>query len=1125
MRAPLLTLLLCAPLLGADRKVSFSREIRPILSENCIACHGPDEKGRKGELRLDDEQDAKRDRDGDRVISPGNPDKSLLISRILSKDPDEVMPPPKQHKTVSPAQVELLREWIRQGAQWGRHWSYEPVVRSEVPANGEKNPVDAFLADRHRREGLRWSAPADPAILVRRTALDLTGLPPSAEELDKLTGRPQAEVVAHFLAKPAYGEHWARQWLDLARYADSAGYPSDPGRDIWAYRDWVIRALNANQPFDRFTVEQLAGDLLPNPTDDQLIATAFHRNTMTQNEGGTSDEEFRIAAVIDRVNTTYAVWMGTTMACAQCHTHKYDPITITEYFRSYAFLNQTADADKKDESPLHTFTTDEHRARRKELEGVIAELDKRFASPPAAWLAGQDKWESSVRLDAGWKSARPAKVASTAKRGVEIADDGTVSLAGRPEQDVQTVDIPLDSERLTALRLETFPSGGNFVLTDIRAQLIRPAAAAVPAAKFVRIELPGKKRFLQLAEVEVFSKGANVAQGRPAKLSSQYVDAAAGRAVDGNTDGAYAKGSVAHSAEEDSPWWEVELTGELPVEKVTVWNRADGVSDRLKGFELVLLDAARKVVWRSAPTPAPAKDHAFAVGGPSPVNFTAAFADHEQPGFPAKSLVAKAGKAEGWAVAPQADRPHRLTLATSAPLSVTPGSLLRVTLIQKSVHKQHVLGKFRLLTSGDPAAATGAELPAEVLAAAAVEPAARNDAQKSALASYYARKVSKASATERKQLATAQEMLAALKPVTVPIMKELGEKERRVTKVQLRGNWQNLGDEVSPGTPSAFPPLSKDAAADRLAFARWLVSRENPLTARVTVNRMWETIFGVGIVRTSEEFGSQGDLPIHPELLDWLADEFVRTGWDVKRMLTLLCTSRAYCQSSASDPKLNERDPDNRLLARGPRFRPTGELLRDQALAVSGLLSSKMYGKPVRPPRPALGLSTAFGGSNDWVTSTGEDRWRRSVYTETRRNSPYPSFATFDAPNRETCTIRRDRSNTPLQAFVTLNDPVHVEAQQAFARRLMKEAADDDSRIRLAYRLTVARQPSAKEIEAVRILLSRSEKQYAADPALALKMASEPLGAPPAGTDVAKLAAWTVAAGVIMNLDEFLMRR
>ncbi|MFM9000599.1 MAG: DUF1553 domain-containing protein, partial [Opitutia bacterium] len=457
--------------------------------------------------------------------------------------------------------------------------------------------------------------------------------------------------------------------------------------------------------------------------------------------------------------------------------------------------------------------------------------------------------------------------------------------------------------------------------------------------------------------------------------------------------------------------------------------------------------------------------------------FTAAFADHEQPGFPAKSLLAKGAKNEGWAVAPQADRPHRLTLAAASPVNVTAGSVLRVTLAQKSVHKQHVLGKFRLLTSGDAAAAAGADLPAEVLAAAAIEPGVRTDAQKAVLSSYYVRKVSKAATTERKQLMTAQEMLAAIKPVTVPIMKELGEKSRRVTKVQLRGNWQNLGDEVSPGTPSAFPPLPKGAAADRLAFARWLVSRENPLTARVTLNRIWETLFGTGIVRTSEEFGSQGDLPIHPELLDWLADEFVHTGWDVKRMLTLLCTSRAYCQSSASDPKLNERDPDNRLLARGPRFRPTGELLRDQALAVSGLLSAKMYGKPVRPPRPALGLSTAFGGSNDWVTSTGEDRWRRSVYTETRRNSPYPSFATFDAPNRETCTIRRDRSNTPLQAFVTLNDPVHVEAQQAFARRIMKEASDDDARIRLAYRLTVARQPTDKEMQAVRTLLEKSAKQ------------------------------------------------
>ncbi|MEN9536070.1 MAG: hypothetical protein RLZZ178_67, partial [Verrucomicrobiota bacterium] len=316
----------------AAEPINFSRQIRPILSENCIACHGPDEKGRKGKLRLDDEQDAKRDRKGDFVILPGKPEQSELIKRIESTDPDDVMPPPKQHKTIPPAQLALLKEWIRQGAVWGRHWAYEPVARPSVPKNGEANPVDAFLAERQKQEGLKWSAEAAKHVLIRRVALDVTGLPPTPEELTQLAKATHAEVVTHFLAKPAYGEHWARQWLDLARYADSAGYPSDPGRVIWAYRDWVIKALNKNQPFDQFAVEQLAGDLLPNATEDQVIATAFHRNTMTQNEGGTSDEEFRNAAVIDRVNTTYAVFMGTTMACAQCHTHKYDPITITEYF-------------------------------------------------------------------------------------------------------------------------------------------------------------------------------------------------------------------------------------------------------------------------------------------------------------------------------------------------------------------------------------------------------------------------------------------------------------------------------------------------------------------------------------------------------------------------------------------------------------------------------------------------------------------------------------------------------------------------------------------------------------------------------------------------------------------------
>jgi len=799
----------------AAEPINFSRQIRPILSENCIACHGPDEKGRKGKLRLDDEQDAKRDRKGDFVIMPGKPEQSELIKRIESTDPDDVMPPPKQHKTIPPAQLALLKEWIKQGAVWGRHWAYEPVARPSVPKNGEANPVDAFLAERQKQEGLKWSAEAAKHVLIRRVALDVTGLPPTPEELTQLAKATHAEVVAHFLAKPAYGEHWARQWLDLARYADSAGYPSDPGRIIWAYRDWVIKALNKNQPFDQFAVEQLAGDLLPNATEDQVIATAFHRNTMTQNEGGTSDEEFRNAAVIDRVNTTYAVFMGTTMACAQCHTHKYDPITITEYFQSYAFLNQSADSDKRDEAPLHEIYPPGVKAQREQWMKDSAAAEAIFKKPDPAWLAGFDEW-----------------------------------LAQKP------------------------------------------------------------------------------------KLAEKQLKAAL----------------------------------EVPSDK-------------------------------------------------------------------------------------------------------------------------------------------------------------RTKAQNNLLRQHYVRNVSAATKAQRAQADGLKQKIAQSAPVTVPIMKDLPADKRRKTFVQLRGNWQALGDEVGEGVPPSLARWEASYPKNRLGLARWIVSRDNPLTARVTMNRLWESVFGVGIVRSSEEFGSQGDLPLHPELLDWLAAEFVESGWDTKKMLTLLLNTRAYRQASASVAQLNEKDPDNRFVARGPRFRPSGEMLRDQALAVSGLLSAKMFGPPVRPMRPNMGLSIAFGGSGDWQTSTGEDRHRRSVYTDTRRSTPYPSFATFDAPNRETCVIRRDRSNTPLQAFVTLNDPVFIEASQALARRLMKEASTDEARLRRAYVLCLAREPDAAEVATLQTLLARSLQEYRADTKLAEQMATQPLGPADKGTDLAVLAAWTAVSSVIMNLDEFLMRR
>jgi hypothetical protein len=401
----------------------------------------------------------------------------------------------------------------------------------------------------------------------------------------------------------------------------------------------------------------------------------------------------------------------------------------------------------------------------------------------------------------------------------------------------------------------------------------------------------------------------------------------------------------------------------------------------------------------------------------------------------------------------------------------------------------------------------------------------RTKAQDNLLRQHYVRSVSPASQAERATADTLKKQIADAAPVTVPIMQDLAGDKRRKTFVQLRGNWQALGDQVDEGVPTHLSRWEDAYPRNRLGLARWIVSPDNPLTARVTMNRLWESVFGVGIVRSSEEFGSQGDLPVHPELLDWLASEFVASGWDTKKMLSLLLNTRAYRQTSASDAQRNERDPDNRLVARGPRFRPSGEMLRDQALAVSGLLSAKMYGAPVRPMRPNLGLSIAFGGSGDWATSTGEDRYRRSLYTDTRRSTPYPSFATFDAPNRETCVVRRDRSNTPLQAFVTLNDPVFVETSQAFARRLMKEASTDEARLRRAYVLCLAREPGDGELATLQTLLARSLQEYRADAKLAEQMATQPLGPADKGTDLTALAAWTTVSSVIMNLDEFLMRR
>ena len=661
--AVLVNVLTLAVVCPAETTVDFNRDIRPILSDRCFRCHGPDSKTREAGLRLDHRDIAIMPMDsGDTAVVPGEAEASQLIARLRAQDEDLRMPPSDNGPRLSESEIALFEAWIEQGANYDQHWSLKPILRPELPSDAGHSPIDHFINRKLRDLKLRRNGLADRRTLIRRVTLALTGLPAAPAEvrrfIDAADPNAYERWVDQLLASPQFGERWARVWLDIARYADSAGYAQDPARTIWRYRDWVIDAYNTSKTFDQFTIEQLAGDMLPNPTVDQRLATAFHRNTMTNSEGGTDDEEFRNAAVVDRTNTTMQVWMGLTMGCAQCHDHKYDDISQQEYFQVFAILNNTEDADRGDERP---------------------------------WLE------------------------------------------------------------------------------EFSAQQLR------------------EKRRLQAS---------------------------------------------------------------------------------LKAL-----------------------DH-----------------DTEQ----------------------------------------------------------------------------------------------------------------------RKEL---EKRTSAIQGVRTPIMRELPTDKRRETYVQVRGNFRVRGNSVQPGVPSALHPL--EDSVDRLSFAHWLVDPENPLTARVLVNRYWELLFGKGLVSTSEDFGMQGELPSHPQLLDYLAFELMQHEWDTKWLIKEIVTSEAYRRSSRMTAELAEMDADNRWHARGPRFRLSAEIIRDQALAVSGLLSSKMFGPSVKPPRPNLGLRAAFGGSTDWNASPGEDRYRRGIYTSWRRTTPYPSMTTFDAPSREFCAVRRIRTNTPLQALVTLNDPVFVEASQA----------------------------------------------------------------------------------------------
>ncbi len=960
--------LVLAQAVSGQEKVGFNRDIRPILSGQCFACHGPDPEARKADLRLDSFEGATADLGGYAAIVPGKADKSELIARIGAEDPDDIMPPAKHGPPLSADERDLLRRWIESGAEYETHWSFVAPVKAALPEVKQKDwptlPIDHFVLARLEKNGLSPSARADRLRLIRRVSLDLTGLPPSPEEADAFAADRDpdafAKVVDRLLSSEGYGEHWARMWLDLARYADTKGYEKDRPRTIWRYRDWVIDALNRDMPYDQFTIEQLAGDLLPDATTDQILATAFHRNTMENDEGGTDDEEFRVAAVKDRVDTTMQVWMGLTMGCAKCHSHKYDPISNKDYYSFYAFFNQTEDADR--EQPTMPTPTPQQRERFAQLEGEISNLEKKLSAKPEGYDRAFAKWKGRFGDRPLWQPLKKSAFNSESGVVLKPGEEGTLIASGElPDKDTWVLTLALpDGQPATALRIDTIP------------------------------KKPGGK-----------------------------------------------------------------------------WNDKNVV---LSELEVELLE--------------PAKD-------PRRLKLKNPRADFSQNKWPVANAIDGKRKT-GWAFSPKAAEPHAAVFDFEKPIAAAKGSKLRLTLVQ-DYGQGLVFENLRVSASSHPVKWLHAD----------VDPAA-------GLEAVFADEAFPQTRDLKANLERARKTLAAeRKRVTkTPIMRELAADRQRKTRIHNRGNFLDKGELVAATVLEQFGELPKGAPSSRLGVAKWIVAQENPLTARVAVNRIWARLFGVGIVETEEDFGLQGAQPSHPALLDWLAVDFREKGWSVKKLLRTIVMSSTYRQSSATTAEQLAADPRNRLLGHGARFRLSAETVRDQALAVSGLLTHKIGGPSVMPPQPPGIWKSTYSGEK-WRNAEGPDRYRRGLYTYLKRTSPHPAMTTFDAGTGEVCQIRRVRTNTPLQALVTLNDPAYVEAAGALSRR-MKDIAH-------GFRLVVTRPPTEAEVLRLTELYEALKADFDADPDSGrelLKSARLEEGDP----------AMVAVANVLLNLDETLMK-
>lgn len=1013
---PLISAAVGAPL---PDKPEYNRDIRPILADACFRCHGFDKNKREGDRRLDTRDGAMAANDGIRAIVPGNPGESELVKRLLTGDADDVMPPPKEARQLSAQEKEMLQRWIQQGAEYQDHWAYIPPQRSAEASTA--HPIDGFIDSRLNQLGIKAEEEADRITLARRLSLDLTGLPPSQKEVAALAADASPEALENYIdrlmASEAYGERMAVWWLDQTRFADTIGYHSDNPMPVSPWRDYVIKAFNTNKPFDRFTVEQVAGDLLPDASTETRVASAYNRLILSTEEGGAQPGQYEAKYLTDRVKSIGTTWLGQTFMCSECHDHKYDPMTTRDFYALGAFfadIEEVAVGRRGDGIPVMDSVTE---ANYRELGSRAERLARELAAPNEPWDSAQLEWEKhAVASLNAWKPVQFSGRAAPEGTKLEQGEDGAI------------------------LAVSGSPGEGTYTLT---ASDLRGGVAGF--------------------RLEVLPHDSFPARGP-------------GRSGDGNF---------------------------VLTEFVATVHRAGGAAEKIK--------------------------------------FVAAKASHEQSshgevspwkGWPAAALIDDDAKGAkwGWAILPQTGKVNLLTLGVEHPVVINEGDRVVIELRQNHGTGTHGLGHFRISAASAIHAVKSAftALPPDVEAVLRLEPGKRSDAQKAQLRTYF-RSVAPECEKWRSELAEAVKQKSALEAAAPRSLVTTSMAQPRTVRVLPRGDWQNTtGDIMLPATPRYLPGAvesTPERRLTRLDLAGWLVSKQNPLTARVFMNRLWKQFYGTGIVKTLEDMGTQCELPTHQPLLDWLACEFMDSGWDVKKMVRLLVTSQAYRRTSVTSPELLSRDPQNRELARGGRWRLDAEFVRDNALAVSGLLVARTGGPSVKPYQPAGYWENLNFPQREWENSSDANQWRRGLYTWWQRSYVHPAMLAFDAPTREECAPDRTRSNIPQQALVLLNDLTFVEAARAFSVRILKEGGEGDGpRLRWAWKQATGREPEAADVELLAGILGRHRAKFTLHPEMAAAALKAGIAPNPEGIEPAEQAAWLSVARVLLNLHETITR-